>query len=151
MILIDCPDNCNPPGSHIIGWQGYDIYEDCSCRDVAGPWGKVPGQFDTITSMFLVWWFSEKRYITVPTSKPSFKKIFFEAKLKWVCEVYTSGFHNGVHCSPEYPHEASWRCGYHYKSNITLNENDVEKLIKNSQPHEIKTVEMIANNVYIET
>lgn len=30
---MPCPEQCSPPGSHVVGWAGHDQYEDCSCRD----------------------------------------------------------------------------------------------------------------------
>ena len=29
----------------------------------------------------------------------------------WVCEVFTSGYHNGCICTPDDPH-GGWNCGY---------------------------------------
>ena len=32
---------------------------------------------------------------------------------QWRCEVYDSGYHNGVFCDPEDPH-GGWACGYRW-------------------------------------
>lgn len=37
-----------------------------------------------------------------------------EVSARWVCEVFSSGYHNGCKCDPSEPH-GGWRCGYRYE------------------------------------
>jgi len=39
------------------------------------------------------------------------------ATKRWVCEVQSSGYHNGATCSPDDPHEG-WRCEYRYEFSV---------------------------------
>ncbi len=38
---------------------------------------------------------------------------------RWVCQVAKSNFHNGAHCSPDYPHDEPWDCGYRWEASLT--------------------------------
>lgn len=45
---------------------------------------------------------------------------------RWVCEVFTNGYHNGCTCNPREPH-GNWECGYRWVA-PTIADTDDGKL-----------------------
>jgi hypothetical protein len=59
------------------------------------------------------------------------KKVFLIDKdsftKQWVCEVFSSGYHNGARCTPKHPHLTGWNCGWRYVLHLSYDEASFKK------------------------
>lgn len=66
--------------------------------------------------------------MTVPTSsepaEDRLRWLLDRFTRRWVCQVVRTGFHNGARCSPDDPHDPSWRCGW--RNEASLNDDQMK-------------------------
>ena len=59
------------------------------------------------------------------------KKVFLIDKdsftKQWVCEVFSTGYHNGARCTPKSPHP-DWNCGWRHVLHLSYVSSQIGKI-----------------------